>query len=277
MDNSDRIIALLENLNSNICKLTEAFNKHVNQLAYGPTSPPQRATSSKWEPTTFEKKRDDMIHAMKAMDAGLVGSKQVLDKMGLLQALDEEFAGVDLGPLRLDPARMQKLAGIKKVDRLPERTHDLSIGDYVLSLPENVSDEQCQDIIMQQVKRRDVEPKTYVSSTSLERLPYGSFTYEAAKAKFEAEGMEGLRKYAPVGLDIDAYVKKYGAGWIAPSMPYVNPDEFEDDEKTDPAIKLATPDLKAQRKKDGLCPECGVAGEWKAMACVCPVHGRYMG
>lgn len=35
--------------------------------------------------------------------------------------------------------------------------------------------------------------------------------------------------------------------------------------------------LKEQRKKDGLCPECGSRGEWRNVALVCPEHGRFMG
>ena len=35
--------------------------------------------------------------------------------------------------------------------------------------------------------------------------------------------------------------------------------------------------IKAQRKKDGVCIECGDKGQIKAMACFCPIHGKIWG
>lgn len=36
-------------------------------------------------------------------------------------------------------------------------------------------------------------------------------------------------------------------------------------------------DLRAQRKKDGVCPECAHKGEWRMMALICPLHGKFAG
>lgn len=34
---------------------------------------------------------------------------------------------------------------------------------------------------------------------------------------------------------------------------------------------------KKQRRDSGLCPECGLPGEWRAMAMVCDEHGVFLG
>ena len=35
--------------------------------------------------------------------------------------------------------------------------------------------------------------------------------------------------------------------------------------------------VRDQRKKDGVCPECGDVGDWINLAAVCPKHGKFMG
>lgn len=44
-----------------------------------------------------------------------------------------------------------------------------------------------------------------------------------------------------------------------------------------PIAEKSREEIVAQRKKDGVCPECGDRGEWISMALVCPVHGKFMG
>lgn len=36
-------------------------------------------------------------------------------------------------------------------------------------------------------------------------------------------------------------------------------------------------DIKTQRKRDGVCPECGDRGKWVMMGLFCPIHGQFAG
>jgi hypothetical protein len=38
-----------------------------------------------------------------------------------------------------------------------------------------------------------------------------------------------------------------------------------------------TQDSSVNWKQQGLCPQCGDKGQWISMACVCPMHGRFLG
>ena len=35
--------------------------------------------------------------------------------------------------------------------------------------------------------------------------------------------------------------------------------------------------VRAERKREGVCPECAHRGEWIAMALICPQHGKFAG
>jgi hypothetical protein len=242
MENEGAILAQLKLLNENMEKLTAAFNKHCNQVVYGrPTAPPQPFVEKK-----FSEVRDQMAEAV---------SKIYSDKYSVQDSTFFESLGFPMmGDVIKDKERMMKLAGIKPIPVCGGGGG----GEIWIE------------------KRRDVEPKTYVSTISVDRLPYGMFGYETAKQIFETKGIDELKRQAPAGMDVDSYIKKYGVHWIAPSMPHVDPGEFDDEEKTDPMIKVAGPELVAKRKKDGVCPECGDISRETAVG-ICRDHGKFMG
>jgi hypothetical protein len=274
MDINIEILAQLKLFNENLAKLTEAFNKHCNQTHYGPTSP--LPANVKPVAQFKEKKYSELTDQFSEALNKVYRDKYLVDDNAFFSALGFPMMGD-----QLDQTRMQKLAGIK-----PRKPMDIDgvILEYKYTPPKNLDHVPLDAQFGYQAKgygckdaKQCMKPHPHYEQDCEFRLPYGSFSYGAAMEIYQSKGMEGLKKYAPAGLDVEGYVKKYGTHWIAPSMPYVDPGEFDDEEKTDPMIKPATTDLKLQRKKDGLCPECGKAGEWKAMACVCPEHGRYMG
>ena len=59
--------------------------------------------------------------------------------------------------------------------------------------------------------------------------------------------------------------------WYLPK-PFVHDGELDAVESPEEAV-----DLRAQRKRDGVCPECGHRGEWRMLALFCPEHGRFAG
>lgn len=54
-------------------------------------------------------------------------------------------------------------------------------------------------------------------------------------------------------------------------------DEYAKQLALDGDKPSADADIRAQRKVDGVCLECGDRGTFKAMALVCPVHGKIFG
>lgn len=300
MNLQEEILIQLKQLNSNLLRLEEAFNKHTHVTGEGPTQP-CRAISSKWEPKKFSAVQAELTEAL---------NKEYSQKYA---ADDDKFfagLGVDL----LSMGRMQELAGLK----VPKRTVE-----EVMKLPTDLPDEMFEDMLHSAVRNAGHVPPDqrmgylakgygckdpdkcitpsphYVSDCRAkianvktpvpfmtakeicETQPMMSAFYKEANREFffseklarqifDLEGIEGLRKKAPVTVNCDELV----AMWFPPTP--VDPGEFDDDTPTDPMIKVATPDLRAQRKKDGLCPECGDVKNESAVG-ICSLHGKFMG
>lgn len=276
MDIQEQILAELRALNKNITELKVAFDRHTHPTGVGPTEPIRaRATTSKWETKRFSDVQAELAEAL---------NKEYASKY---QSEDESFF-FRLGLGLPEMSRMQMLAGIK-----PKK---LGAYDQVKDLPKDLPDEMFEEQLHKAVadhvegsQRMGYIAKGYGCKDAARcEKPHphyeqdcvinpfrnhNDFTLHAAKMIYDNEGPESLRRRAPASVDVDKLI----AMWGPPSNWTPDPGAFDDEEKTDPIIKPPTQDLKAQRKKEGLCPECGKKGDWVNMACICPDHGRFMG
>ena len=79
------------------------------------------------------------------------------------------------------------------------------------------------------------------------------------------------------GASINAYYQRLQASMQQAFAGALQPTSI----KFDTTFLLPKEDpvgvLRAQRKRDGVCPDCGDRGQWRMLALFCPEHGRFAG
>jgi hypothetical protein len=136
-------------------------------------------------------------------------------------------------------------------------------------LNQDLPDEMFEDMLHQSVRNQsktDEILKSFYKEANREFF----FSEKLARQIYDLEGLESLRRKAPITVDCDKLV----AMWFPP-VP-IDPGEFDDDDPTDPIIKPLSEQLRLQRKKDGVCPECGDVKNESAVG-ICSLHGKFMG
>lgn len=58
---------------------------------------------------------------------------------------------------------------------------------------------------------------------------------------------------------------------------FMDPVPTRSDDEPTPVIQLTEEQIRQMRKDSGLCPTCGVPGEWKSLAMTCKEHGVFIG